>query len=63
MVSMLTEEDSLSQKIIFRSLKENPPPSPPPPPSCNCKRRITAMACHIIKERSGEVSGPCQEFN
>ena len=43
---------------VFHSLKENPPPPP-----CNCKRRITAMACHVIKERSGEVPGPCQEFN
>ena len=60
MVSMLTAEDSLSQKFIFHSLKES---SPIPPPPCNCERRITAMACHVIKERSGEVPGPCQEFN
>ena len=58
MVSMLTTEDSLSQCMIFLSLKENPPPPP-----CNCKRRLTAMACHAIKERSEEVPGPCQEFN
>ena len=51
---------NISQTIIYLSLKENPPPPPPP---CDCKRRITAMACHVIKERSGEVPGPCQEFN
>ena len=58
MVSMLTAEDSLSQTTIFLFLKENPPPPP-----CNCERRITAIACHAIKERSGNVPGPCQEFN
>ena len=59
MVSMLNAENSMVY-LNFHSLKAN---APPPPPPCDCKRRITAMACHVIRERSGEIPRPCQEFN
>ena len=35
---------------------------PKSPPPCNCKKRVLAMACHAIKQRSGDLPALCQEF-
>ena len=41
-------------KLLMIVFSENPP--------CNCKKQILAMACHAIKQKSGEVPVLCQEF-
>ena len=35
---------------------------PKGPPPCNCKKRVLAMACHAIKQRSRDLPALCQEF-